>query len=138
MKYFAIAMLLAAVSAIQLEKMDLSTGKPINVCNGLNDGDCENAASINKKKVRRAHKRAAPGDPDYAAQEAADAKMMASKWKSLSQKGLPTCTERITTNCQPVCTSTETRGCTEASSPIPPQLENHHQNRYEGARPYNQ
>ena len=60
-------------------KMDLSTGKPINVCNGLNDGDCEDAASINKKKARRAHKRAAPGDPDYAAQEAADAKMMASK-----------------------------------------------------------
>ena len=119
---------------------DLSTGKPINVCNGLNDGDCQNADQINKKRIRRPHKRAAPGDPDYEAQEKADAKLMSDKsvGKSLAQKNLPTCTERYTVNCQPVCTATETTGCTEARTPIAPEQENHHQDRYEGARPYKQ
>ena len=136
MKYFAIAMLLATVSAITLEKMDPSTGKPINVCNGLNDGDCQNADEINTKRIRRPHKRAAPGDKDYPAQEKADAAMMGKK--GLAQKSLPTCTDRITVNCQPVCTDSYTTGCTEARTPTPPQQENHHQDRYEGARPYHQ
>ena len=40
---------------------------------------------------------------------------------------IPTCTERITTNCQPICTESLTRGCTEAPAPEPPQ-----RNRFEG------
>ena len=54
------------------------------------------------------------------------------------QNGLPqkdkegidvTCTDTWTQNCQPVCTGTLTRGCTEARTPIPPQ-----QGRFDGGR----
>ena len=44
---------------------------------------------------------------------------------------IPTCTERITTNCQPVCTETLTTGCTEARAPQPPMRD-----RYEGGRTF--
>ena len=46
---------------------------------------------------------------------------------NIAQKSMPTCTERITTNCQPICTESLTRGCTEAPAPEPPQ-----RNRFEG------
>ena len=45
---------------------------------------------------------------------------------SLSQKSgdstnkLPTCDKFTTINCQPVCTSTQTTGCTEARTPNTP------------------
>ena len=45
----------------------------------------------------------------------------------LHQKQEPTCTERITRNCQPIYTESLTRGCTEAPAPEPPQ-----RNRFEG------
>ena len=45
----------------------------------------------------------------------------------MSQYYLPTCTDQITVDCQPVCTETLTTGCTEARTPIPPSP-----NRFEG------
>uniref|UniRef100_A0A7S3MY78 Uncharacterized protein n=1 Tax=Strombidium inclinatum TaxID=197538 RepID=A0A7S3MY78_9SPIT len=44
---------------------------------------------------------------------------------------LPTCSETVTTACQPVCTESLTTGCTEARTPVPPQRE-----RFEGARTF--
>ena len=41
------------------------TGAPIAICNGANAGHCTEADEVVKHKVRRAGKRAAPGDPDY-------------------------------------------------------------------------
>ena len=40
---------------------------------------------------------------------------------------IPTCSERITTNCQPGCSETLTRGCTETAAPEPPRRD-----RFEG------
>ena len=42
-----------------------TTGPAIAICNGANAGNCTEAAEVVKHKVRRAGKRAAPGDPDY-------------------------------------------------------------------------
>ena len=47
--------------------------------------------------------------------------------EKLGMTAIPTCTERITTNCQPTCTESLTRGCTEAAAPQPPQRD-----RFEG------
>ena len=68
-----VAIVLASANAVSLEKMDPSTGAPIAICNGLNAGKCVTAEEVNTKAVRRPFKRAAKGDPDYEAQEKADA-----------------------------------------------------------------
>lgn len=41
------------------------TGAAIAICNGANAGHCTEADEVVKHKLRRAGKRAAPGDPDY-------------------------------------------------------------------------
>ena len=98
--------------------MDPAYGAPIAICNGANAGSCVTAEEVTTKKLRRPFKRAAPGDPDWAAQEKADAA------RSLAQKDevkkLPTCDKFTTTNCQPVCSETLTVGCTEARTPNQP------------------
>ena len=48
---------------------------------------------------------------------------------SFRQKQLPTCDKFITHDCQPVCSSTLTRGCTEARTPHQPDPD-----RYEGSQ----
>ena len=48
---------------------------------------------------------------------------------SLATSALPTCDKFITTNCQPNCTESLTRGCTEARTPNEPD-----QHRFDGAR----
>ena len=55
------------------EKFDPSTGAPIPICNGANTGDCTEADEVVVHRLRRPHKRAEKGDPDWEAQEAADA-----------------------------------------------------------------
>ena len=118
--------LLVSANAISLDKVDPSTGAVINICNGANAGNCVTAEEVNTKKLRRPYKRAAPGDPDYEAQEKADAArkpvitgVLAQK-NDGTQKKLPTCDKFTTTNCQPVCSETLTVGCTEARTPNAP------------------
>ena len=48
---------------------------------------------------------------------------------SLATSALPTCDKFITTNCQPNCTESLTRGCTEARTSNEPDLY-----RFDGAR----
>ena len=48
---------------------------------------------------------------------------------SLATSALPTCDKFITTNCQPNCTESLTRGCTEARTSNKPDLY-----RFDGAR----
>ena len=48
---------------------------------------------------------------------------------SLAASTLPTCDKFITTHCQPNCTESLTRGCTEARTPNEPDLY-----RFDGAR----
>ena len=66
---FAIVALIASASAINMKHP--STGAPIPICNGANSADCTEADVVVKHRIRRPHKKAAPGDPDYKAQEAA-------------------------------------------------------------------
>ena len=66
---FAIAMLFASTEAHRLNHP--SSGAPIPICNGANSNDCTEADVVVQHRIRRPHKRAAPGDPDYAAQQAA-------------------------------------------------------------------
>ena len=74
MKYtFVIAAVVAFTQAVKLEKQDLSTGPPIPICNGMNAGNCTEADVVVVNAIRRPNKRAAKGDKDFAAQEAADA-----------------------------------------------------------------
>ena len=68
---FAIAMIFATAEAINVNHP--STGAPIPICNGANSSDCTEADVVVQHRIRRPHKRAAPGDPDYAAQQKADA-----------------------------------------------------------------
>ena len=68
---FAVVALVAAASAVTLK--DPSTGDPIPICNGANSSNCTEADVVVRHRIRRPHKRAAPGDPDWAAQEKADA-----------------------------------------------------------------
>jgi hypothetical protein len=42
-----------------------TTGAPIPICNGANEGKCTEADEVVKHRLRRPFKRAAPGDPDY-------------------------------------------------------------------------
>lgn len=102
------------------------SGEPIPICNGANAGHCTEADVVVVNHRRRPHKRAAPGDEDFPAQEAADA-----LHHTLSQKQdfKPTCTDRWSVDCQPVCTGSLTTGCTEARTPNAPV-----EGRYEGAR----
>ena len=72
MKFGFVLAALAVVSAHKLNDEDRSTGDPIPICNGANSSNCTEASVVVKHRVRRPHKRAAPGDPDFAAQEAAD------------------------------------------------------------------
>ena len=69
---FVVAALFAVASAHKLGKEDRTTGDPIPICNGANSSNCVEASVVIQKRIRRPHKRAAPGDPDFAAQEAAD------------------------------------------------------------------
>ena len=55
------------------------TGAPIPICNGANKGACTEADEVVKKRLRRPHKRAAEGDPDFADQEKADKERIAKK-----------------------------------------------------------
>ena len=71
LKFVAIA--IASANAVSLDKMDPSTGAPIAICNGANKGKCVTAEEVTTKHLRRPYKRAAPGDPDWAEQEKADA-----------------------------------------------------------------
>jgi len=41
------------------------TGAAIAICNGYNSLHCTEADDVVRHKIRRAGKRAAPGDPDY-------------------------------------------------------------------------
>ena len=68
-----LAVFVLSANAIALNDSDPKYGAPIAICNGLNNGNCVTAEEVNTKKIRRAGKRAAPGDPDYEAQEKADA-----------------------------------------------------------------
>ena len=52
------------------------TGATIPICNGANAGRCTEADSVVVKKLRRAGKRAAPGDPDYDAQSSSDSNLI--------------------------------------------------------------
>jgi hypothetical protein len=92
-------------SLAQRQAYDPSTGEVIPVCNGANDGNCMEPKEINTHKIRRAHKRAAKGDPDFADQEAAD---KVATGKSLAQEQtfdpstgaiLPVCNGANTGNC---------------------------------------
>ena len=65
---FAVVALIAAASAATINHP--STGDPIPICNGANSDNCSEADEVCKHRVRRPHKRAAPGDPDYPAQQA--------------------------------------------------------------------
>ena len=67
---FVIAALVASSNAIKLTGN--GTGEPIAICNGANSHNCTEADVVVQHRVRRPNKRAAPGDPDFAAQEAAD------------------------------------------------------------------
>ena len=90
---FVIATFIAASDAIRLDGISLTgssqngdiilstldgkdkgieTGAPIPICNGENAGACSEPIEVNTHRIRRPFKRAAPGDPDFAAQEAAD------------------------------------------------------------------
>jgi len=53
-----------------MQKRTPETGDIIPVCNGYNSSKCTEVKDILKKKYRRDYKRAAPGDPDYAEQQA--------------------------------------------------------------------
>ena len=59
-------------SLAQVENLDPSTGKIIPICNGANEGACTKAEDVVVKRIRRDHKRAEPGDPDWGDQETAD------------------------------------------------------------------
>ena len=78
MKLQSILLLVGLTQAISLTKQnrDPSTGEIIPICNGWNTGRCTNAEDVVVKKIRRDGKRAAPGDPDYADQSSADAKLI--------------------------------------------------------------
>jgi len=67
-----------AAAYAQVEKQDLSSGPPIPICNGANIGNCTEADVVVVNAIRRPHKRAAAGDSDFPAQEAADAARVAS------------------------------------------------------------
>jgi hypothetical protein len=71
-KNITIALFLASSKAITLDRFDPAHGTPIPICNGANAGKCTEADEVVVHRVRRAYKRAAPGDPDYEAQEKAD------------------------------------------------------------------
>ena len=64
----AIAALMLTTQAIR----DPRHGDAIPICNGANAADCTEADEVVKHRLRRPNKRAGPGDPDFAAQEAAD------------------------------------------------------------------
>ena len=68
MKFIIAAFLVLSSQAVLLQHP--STGDPIPICNGANSSNCTEADEVVKHRTRRPHKRAAPGDPDYAAQEA--------------------------------------------------------------------
>ena len=76
MKYaFVIAALVFTAQSVTLQKsaQDLSTGNPIPICNGMNSGNCTEADVVVVNRLRRDHKRAAPGDADFEDQQKADA-----------------------------------------------------------------
>ena len=75
-KNITIALFLASSSAVTLDKFDPAHGAPIPICNGANEGSCTEANDVVVHRIRRAYKRAAPGDPDFEAQEKADQERM--------------------------------------------------------------
>mgnify|MGYP001060097367 CR=1 FL=1 len=64
-KNFTIALFLSSASALNLQKLDPAHGEPIAICNGAIQGSCTEAEDVVKHRLRRAYKRAAPGDPDF-------------------------------------------------------------------------
>ena len=122
------SILVASSQALSLEKFSPDTGAPIPICNGANDGQCTEANDVVVHRVRRPHKRAAKGDPDFPAQEAND-----KSHGSLVQFYQPTCTDAITTECQPVCNEGQTTGCTENRTPDAPR-----EGRFDSRRIYKQ
>ena len=69
---FVLATLVVFAEAARISKGDRGSGDPIPICNGANSHDCTEASVVVQHRVRRPHKRAAPGDKDFKAQEAAD------------------------------------------------------------------
>ena len=67
---FVFAALVASTNAVKLTGN--GTGEPIAICNGANSHNCVEADVVVVNRIRRPNKRAAPGDADFAAQEAAD------------------------------------------------------------------
>ena len=51
--------------AVTLNHATPDTGAAIPICTGANSGKCTEADEVVVKKLRRAGKRAADGDPDY-------------------------------------------------------------------------
>ena len=78
-KNISLALLVASASAISIKRMDPAHGPPIAICNGANAGACTEADEVVVHKLRRPYKRAAPGDPDFPAQEEADKARMANQ-----------------------------------------------------------
>ena len=70
MRFSFVCALVASTQAIKLAGS--GTGDAIPICNGANSHNCVEADVVVQHRVRRPNKRAAPGDPDFAAQEAAD------------------------------------------------------------------
>ena len=77
---FILATYIATSQSVQINDVKLSqtpeTGAAIPICNGANAGSCTTADDVVKNKLRRAGKRAAPGDPDFAKQDATDAALL--------------------------------------------------------------
>ena len=146
MKYIVLAALLAsAVSSVKITSLDNGTNKWATGMSG--DEDLGQDITMKGEKFHYnegAHAASAGGDGDTAddVDEASlplcngtngvpgkDCRAPLTKKKSNRKKKslhevsgskdneIPTCTERITTNCQPVCTETLTTGCTEARAP---------------------
>jgi hypothetical protein len=82
---------------------DSKTGKPIQVCNGTNSNNCvEGEAAAKSQRKQNLGQRPANYSP-------------------------VTCTDRQQEDCQPTCTESLTRGCTEARTPNWPEKD-----RFEG------
>ena len=111
MKYFIIAALIAATSAVDMSKRIHHPSKQSNVrfSEGMTDDEVDGY--------------------DFFAQQRAAAMAAPEGPQAMSQ--LPTCDKFETWNCQPVCTESLTMDCTEAATPNAP-----NRDRFEGRRTF--
>ena len=133
MKFATILAAIAIVgnaTLLQRHHKDPSTGAPIPICNGANTGNCMEASEVVKHAVRRPHKRASPGAPDWAEQEAAD-KLRAGN-KSLAQKHHHH-KDPSTGAVIPICNGANTGNCTEADEVVKHKVRRPHKRATEGA-----